>query len=686
MDAEHRPDSDVTVGIAEADRANYFILRQFIERLRRPWRVRRLDGSRDALEALQNDGLDVLLVGDELADGSALELLERARTLGTSTSMVVLTESPDDLLERRLVAAGADTMLVRRCLSPVVIDRTIRAALATQRRTRSLCREKERYEAALGAGEGGIWDLDRRTGEFFISCAARALLELPANDRLVDMEVALGALDEEDRKKLLASMQRQASGETDTFESEVRVHTESGEPRWLSIRGRAYRDASGELVRVSGSVDDVTERKIEEDAMLHRSLHDELTGTSNRAHLEAVVQGATRRARAHADYAFGIIYLDLDDFKPVNDRYGHAAGDELLRLAAARLRSGVRQTDTVARIGGDEFVVVLAGCASARELEATAEKLRRRLLEDYRWRQHILRIGVSLGTAWTSGEEESLEALLHRADQAMYADKRSRKANSQSTRVGVVSSAETIEADVRHALRERQIVGYFQPIVDIAENAVVGWEALARWHHPSAVRTPDQFLPTIEKLGLESVLGTRMLDEACQYLSRRPDDEWVAVNVTVRELLDPNLAARVLPVLDRYAVEGSRVRLELVEHAPVVESERVRQNLAPLIEAGVSIALDDFGAGYSSPNILFDLPITTIKLDRAIVSRLGVEPRAVHLLRSFARFAGDLGVELIAEGVESTQERSILTDEGVRWGQGFLFGRPAHEHMRLLAA
>ncbi len=430
------------------------------------------------------------------------------------------------------------------------------------------------------------------------------------------------------------------------------------------------------VVATEGASEEVLE------AFAHQALHDHLTGLPNRLLLNDRIQQALSRAgRSGASVA--VTFLDLDHFKLINDTQGHAAGDALLRAVAERLSAAIRETDTVARFGGDEFVVVCEDVTGPDEAMDLVERLRRALVAPFHLQGEDVYVSASLGVA-LGGAADTAEGLLRDADAAMYQAKVEGRARAEIFDDAIrtrVARRRDIERALRRALDEQQLSVVYQPIVSLDAGWIVGAEALVRWRHPDeGVILPGEFIPVAEETGLVGPIGELVLDEACRQLSRWRTEVphvplFMSVNVSARELRG-HIVDTVMCTAARHGVQPSSLALEITEGVLMDDVGRCLATLQELKRIGVQIAIDDFGVGYSSLGYLKRFPIDIIKVDRAFISGLGTDANDAAIVSAIAAIARALRVSVIAEGVETPDQLYALRRISCQQAQGFHFARP----------
>ena len=448
----------------------------------------------------------------------------------------------------------------------------------------------------------------------------------------------------------------------------------SSQPQWVD----------GVPVGRVWSFNDITERVRLEQELAHQAFHDSLTGLANQAlFADRVTHALTRASRRQTELA--VLFVDLDDFKTVNDSLGHTAGDSLLMAVAERLRDCLRAADTAARLGGDEFALLVEDLRSQAEATALADRLLSALHEPFMIAGREIVVGASIGIAFdevhiTTGQ------LLRNADIAMYTAKRGGKRSyaifEAKMHVAAVDRLE-IEADLRRALDQQELTLQYQPIVALNDNRIVGVEALVRWRHPTrGLLAPNVFIPIAEETGLICELGRQVLIEACVQAKRwqglRPQDPplSVSVNLSPRQLQSDDLLGHIVEALTVSGLSPSCLTLEITEGAMMQDSEAAISRLIRLKELGVQVALDDFGTGYSSLGYLQRLPIDVLKIDRAFIGTLESDDKKSSLAQAIVSLAQTMDLVAVAEGVETSSQMEMLGRIGCDLAQGFYLARP----------
>ena len=461
----------------------------------------------------------------------------------------------------------------------------------------------------------------------------------------------------------------------------------SGEVRWVSTTKLPLRDRQGKIVGTFGISRDITERKKAEEQLQRQAFYDLLTELPNRALFVDRLQHLFHRSRRSlGNPLFAVLYLDLDRFKAINDSLGHQAGDELLVATARRLENCLRPGDTLARLGGDEFTVLLDDVRCEADATRVAERIHEELSAPLLVRGYEVFTSVSVGIALSSAGYKCPEDMLRDADTAMYRAKANGRAGHQVFAGDMHQRAVyslRLETDLRRALERQEIVPYYQPIVDLETGTVVGFEALARWRHPSGeMVSPDLFIPVAEETGLIGRIGEWMLVEAC-----RQTREWqrkhplsstlgISVNVSGRQLSQSGIAADVERVLGATGLDPTSLTLEITESALMHNLSAATAVMQRLNEMSVGLHLDDFGTGYSSLAYLQSFPVQALKVDRSFVNRMDRAPQQSAIVNAIVSLAHNLGMDVIAEGIETPAQVEALRALRCGRGQGFLFSKP----------
>jgi len=558
----------------------------------------------------------------------------------------------------------------------------------------ALVESQERYALAAKAANDALWDWDLIANSIYLSERWYRMLGLDPEEALADPEVWFERAHPQDRQPLRLAVQDHLESDNDHFEIEHRLRAADGSYRWVMCRGLLVRTDGRIPMRLVGSMSDITARKEAEARLVHDALHDSLTGLPNRVLFMERLSHAIQVSRRNPDMRSALLFLDLDNFKVVNDSMGHWAGDELLRAVAGRIDRCLRGTDllarfgtekALARFGGDEFTILLMGVRDEQDAVQVAQRVLEELSKPFHFRGQEVYTTASAGISFVDAASDDPSKLLRNADIAMYrakADGRAGYAIFDESMHETAVHRHELETALRQALDKDQLLLHYQPVVSLGSGGIVGFEALIRWQHPTrGLISPAEFIPLAEETGLIDPIGSWVLHQACTQLKawqraypRR--DLSMAVNISSRQFARQNLTEQVSSTLEDTGVNARSLKLEITESVLLDNNETFRDTLMQLQELGVALHMDDFGTGYSSLSYLHQFPFETIKIDKSFVQSMGDGKRSQELVCSIVQLAHALGMNSTAEGVETHDQLGWLRDRKCHHAQGFLFSRP----------
>jgi diguanylate cyclase (GGDEF)-like protein/PAS domain S-box-containing protein len=551
--------------------------------------------------------------------------------------------------------------------------------------TSSIVSDVERRALALTGAGDMIWDWDVSADKVFTSPETETALGLKHGALEGPAAKWLDVLHQADRDRFRATLDGVLEQRRGRVVQDFRMRTADGHYLWFALRARPVVGSDGEVVRLVGTITDVTELKTAQERLLHDAVHDNLTGLPNRELFLDRLKAVLGLAKSDAALRPTVLVIDLDRFKQVNDSVGIAVGDSILLTLARRLGRLIKPQDTLARLAGDQFGMILLSERDSARIPAFAETIRKALRAPITFRDREIFITASIGLALGGGEPQHAEDVLKDAELAMYHAKR-----TGGDRIDVFKDAMrarksdrlSVESDLRRALERDEITILYQPIVRLEDRAVAGFEALARWNHPRMGRlSPSEFINIAEETGLIIELGLLVLDRTARQLSawqrtvRHREPLFASVNVSSRQLLRHDLIQDLRTVLARAPLTRGSLKLELTESVVMENPEHAAQLLHRIRELGAGLALDDFGTGYSSLAYLQRFPFDTIKIDQSFV-RMSAKGTRPVILRSMIALAHDLGMDVVAEGAETDSDAVELFQLGCEYAQGFVFGEP----------
>jgi diguanylate cyclase (GGDEF)-like protein/PAS domain S-box-containing protein len=542
--------------------------------------------------------------------------------------------------------------------------RTIASVKAQAESVRLLLKEYEHR------GVGWLWQVDAENRVVYISSRMTSLLGRSASQLIGhSLPATLGG------NSILG---RTLLARQPFANLEMELKTRRG-TRWISLAGDPIIDMGGQFQGFRGVGSDITEVRRTQERLTNLANMDVLSGLPNRGRVRQLLGEALSTAQS-SNVPCAIMFLDLDGFKPVNDTFGHPKGDAVLKSVSQRLVREVGESGHVGRMGGDEFAIVMRDGQSRKKVQHLAERIIAAVAEPYHIEKAEIRIGVSIGCAFGPIDGQSVDDLIQKADLALYQAKGQGRGTCCYFSADMQNEAEDrlrLEQDLRQAIQLKQFRLDYQPLINAADQSLMGFEALIRWHHPTrGMVSPVEFIPLAEETGLIMDLGDWVIDEACRAASVWPDYISVALNLSARQLIMPALPNTVSEALSRYRLKANRLELEVTESVFLGDSQCSVDVLKRLRSLGVGIALDDFGTGYSSLGYLNKAVFHKLKIDGSFVREAANNRETVAIIQSIVSLAKSFRMTVTAEGVETADDFTRMRDLGVQQIQGYLFGRP----------
>jgi diguanylate cyclase (GGDEF)-like protein/PAS domain S-box-containing protein len=654
---------------------------------RRGYEVDVAASANELMAHIERDPLDLILLDIEMPGISGLEALRMIRELRSPIElpviMVTARNQSEDIV--KALNMGASDYLTKPIDFAVALAR-IGTQLSHKRAQEGLKESEERYALAARGANDGLWDWNLARNSIYFSARWKAMLGYREDEILDTPEEWFERIHETDRERVKEEIAAHQKGLTPHFESEHRARHKDGTFRWMLSRGVAIRDGAGKPVRMAGSQTDITEGKVS----------DPLTNLPNRLLFLDRLGLLMRQSKRHPERMLAVLFLDLDGFKVINDSMGHFIGDQLLLAVAKRLESCLRDADTVARLGpdeftlarmgGDEFTVLLNDIKEPGDANRAAERIMKELSTPFLVSGKEVFTSASIGIALSNPSYQEPEEIMRDADTAMYRAKSLGKSRYEvfdaDMRASVMARLE-LETDLRRALERGEFRNFYQPIVSLDSGEVSGFEALLRWDHPTrGLLGPDMFIAVAEDTGLIRELGWWNLCEACRQLGKwkanlSPDRELVMnVNLSIKQFMQPNLVERIGALLAEMSLSPQSLKLEITESTVMEDPTAAVEMLHQLKALGIRLAIDDFGTGYSSLSYLHRFPLDTLKIDRSFISGASDGIDGMEIARTVMPLAKNLSLDVVAEGVETAEQVRLLKSLKCKYGQGFYFSEP----------
>jgi len=686
----------------------------------RCWRVIEAGGGAEALEMFAAHRPDVVVLDAIMPGMDGFAACERLRRLrgGEHVPVLMLTALDDEVSIARAYEAGATDFQGRSGTEWALLSERLRYMVRAARLREELAEHSDKLSKAQRIARLGNWDWNVAARSVKLSAEGYVIAGLPHQDEAVADWFIWSRVVADERPRL-EELFRDALSGAGALNFDCRILRPSGEVRIVHVEAEIERDVAGAATAMHGVVQDITERKHAEDRIRELANFDSLTGLPNRRHFRDQFSTALERARA-AGTAVGVLFIDLDRFKQINDKLGHQVGDELLRAVAKRIVQCVRENDvvaltavqdatsvprqapspppsrgtgrhsrsapvprqgnSVARLGGDEFTILLTDLPTPAAIEAVAQRLMEAMRRPFRVAGNELLVTSSIGLATYPADGHDVDSLLRKADIAMYAVKdggRNGLLRFSSGMKAATSARRRLETSLQRALDRQELVLYYQPKVNVLDGAIAGAEALMRWRRGGELVPPGEFIAAAEESGLIVPITEWAVREVCRQLSRWAEAGMapvpVSVNISGRHLQHANLLEPVEAALRGVRLDPGLLELELTEAVLMHDFNATLPLLQALKQLGLSISVDDFGTGFSSLAHLTRLPIDTLKIDRSFVHELETRPESAAIVAVIMAMSRSLDLRVVAEGVETRGQMARLFEQGCHLMQGFLF-------------
>ena len=644
------------------------------------------------LEALRElsaapGGMDLVLLDLRMPEMDGIETLKVIRSDYSASELpvIMVTAEGDTAVMVEALDSGVNDYLTKP-IDARVLSARVRTQLSQKRAGQSLRNKQERYALAARGSNDGLWDLDRRTGELYLSTRWLEMLDYSSHEVSPTMDFWTGLMHPEDRQKFLQAIEQHCSRQLSKIEGEFRILRKDQSWRWMLVRGMAVWDAAGNAIRIAGSQTDVTETRVQ----------DPLTNLPNRLYVRDRVASALQRIPHSPAEPCAVLILDLDRFKTINDSLGHRAGDAMLIEVARRLKCAVRpDRDVLARVVGDKFVILVGSFRAPDDLAAIAACLLRDVAQPLLLNGHRVFPRASMGIAIASPDVADADQLIDNADTAMNVAKSSGNGRFALFNPAMRQAALerlSLEDDLRAALDLGQFRLAFQPQVILESGKISAFEVLLRWMHPQRGQVlPADFIPLAESTGLMLPIGAWVLRESARQLvlwrTAFPAERELAIsiNVSPSQLADPDFCDLLRDILQETHAPPHHLKLELTER--VFVDPKMADKLEQIRQIGVSLEMEDFGTGYCSAGDLRQTRFDSLTIDRSFVANIDSSRDSLETVSAMIMLARSLCLKVVAEGVETESQARTLRDLGCKYGQGYHFSKPVSSDCagRLLA-
>lgn len=659
--------------VVDDDRTNSAVIAQLLRV--HEYEVDVASNGTEGLDALSTGTYDLVLLDLRMPDVDGLEVLRQVREHKSIRALpvIVMTASSESADAVAALKLQANDLVIKPVDFTVLLAR-IEKEIALKFAEQALRESEERYALAMRGANDGIWDWNLVNGTIYYSSRWKMMLGYAEDEFSDSPDEWLHRVHPEDREKLEKALQSHKNGATPHFECQHRMLAKEGSYRWVLSRGVAVRDVEGKATRIAGSQTDVTERTV----------YDPMTGLPNRILFTEQLLRSLARARRRAGYHYAVLIVHIDNFKIIYDSLGHVAADQFVVTVARKLQEALRMGDSIARLESDEFVLLLDDLRTLTDVPRVAAHLLDVVRTPVTLDGKEIYPSASIGITQSTGGYEKPEDALRDAQIAAHHAKTlggGRIEMFDTTMQTRMSRRLHIESILRHGIEAQAFRTFYQPVIDSASGQIVGFEALIRLLHPEhGLISPGEFIPVAEETGLIVQIGAWILEQACQQTAMWQKelglDLSVSVNLSARQLAQPDILAQVDAILERTGLKPSSLHLEVTESAMMDNTETARAVLHQFRARGIGVSIDDFGTGYSSLSYLQRFPIDRLKVDKSFVQSMMNEQDSAKIVQTIVLLAQNLGMKVVAEGVETAPQLEAIKDLQCEMVQGFFFSKP----------
>jgi diguanylate cyclase (GGDEF)-like protein/PAS domain S-box-containing protein len=655
---------------------------------------------------LNNEQWDIILSEDSINDNfNIYDILKIKSELQIEIPLILVCEDIKSESLLQIIKSGCNHCVFKSNLSSIgsiVMNELYSYKLKYEKEQKvntmkenynALVFDVKRFKLAVEGSNDGIWDWDIINDNAYISFKWKEMLNINSCEFENFKEVWLELIHPEDLNIIDEAITSYLEKKTPYFICEYRLKTKDNDYIWVLTKGKGIRDNEGNIIKMAGSHTNITDKKKAEEKINRLAYFDIVTNLANRTLFEEKLNKCISHTNANKEM-FGLIYLDLDNFKNVNDTLGHAFGDLLLKNVADLLQKHVNKGDIVARLSGDEYAIIMPKLTAPEKINILTKKIKDEFQNPFILGNHEVYVTVSMGIAIYPTDGENQQTLLRNADTAMYCAKEKGKNSYEFYHNEMnlkIMKKINLQNDLRRAIKNNEFVVYYQPQVSMETSEIVGFEALVRWIHPvDGLISPLKFIPEAEEMGLITDIGEFVLRTACkqnkQWQELGYSPKCMAINLSARQFQQKNLLKVIEGVLAETNLATKWLELEITESICMNDLNFTIDLLNKFNEMGVTIALDDFGTGYSSLNYLKKLPIQCLKIDKSFVDNITSNHKELAIAKAITTLAHTMNLSIVAEGIETEEQFSVLKNLNCDKAQGYLFSRPlpAEEIERLL--